>query len=372
MNLDGFRSLFPALKSVVYLNTATVAPAARPVLDALRRVEKEWETGQFSWHSWEAEAHATRGAFARLIGAKEQSVALMTTLSEAAATIARSMTPTNGGRVVVGDLEFRSNLFPWMALESAGFEVTLVPPRGGVVRTEDLVRAVDERTVLVAVSEVQSSNGFRVHLAEVATRCREVGARLFVNLTQLVGALRFDVASCDPDFVAAHGYKFVLAPRGASWLYVREDRLNEVEPLAANWKSVSEPYATYYGGPYELAPDARKLDAALAWLPWVGAKAALDIHATLDRKEVEERCLSLAGTFRSGARQAGLDAVPEEAPSHIVALNVPDPVGLKKRLAENRVEAAVRGGLLRLGFHAFNDESDVEAALGALPLNNKR
>lgn len=366
MDLTEFRSLFPSLQRIVYLNTATVAPAASPVLDALRRAETEWESGQFSWHAWEAEAEATRGAFARLIGAKEETVALMTTVSEVAATVAGSLSPASGGRVVVGDFEFRSNLFPWMALRSRGFEVTLVPSREGVVRTEDLVAAIDDKTVLVAVSEVQSSNGFRIRLADVADRCRGVGARLFVNLTQLVGALRFDVGSFEPDFVAAHGYKFLLAPRGASWLYVRADRLDEVEPLAPNWKSVSDPYANYYGGPYELADGAKKLDAALAWFPWVGAKAALDIQASLDRVEVEKRCLSLAGTFRSEARSAGFTTIAEEEPSQIVGLSVPDPDGIKRRLAEQRIEAAVRGGFVRVAFHAFNNEEDIESGLKAL------
>lgn len=357
-----FRALFPALDRLVYLNTATVAPAASPVLDALRRVEREWESGEFSWQAWEREAHATRALFARLIGAKEEQIALRSSLSECAATVARSLPD---GRVVVGAREFRSNLFPWLALRAHGREVVEVPVVDGIVRTEALVRAIDERTALVAVTEVQSSNGFRVRLDEIAARCRDVGARLFLNLTQSLGALRFDVAEARPDFVATVSYKWLLGTRGAAWLYVRPDRLEELEPLAPNWKSVTEPYAEYYGGPLDLASEARRLDASLAWFPWVGTRAALDLVLSLDAAAVEARCLSLARAFREAAERASFALVPEEAPSHIVGVRLPDPDAVKRRLAERNVIAAVRGGYLRLGFHAFNDERDVDLALRA-------
>ncbi len=365
-DFGAFRSLFPALERFVWLNTATVAPGARPVLDALARAEREWEEGRFDWQAWEAEADATRSLFGRLIGAGPSDIALVHSVSEAAATVARSLA---GGRVVVGAREFRSNLFPWLQLRERGLEVVEVPATDGVVRTRALVEAIDERTTLVAVTEVQSANGFRVRLGQIARRAKEVGARLFVSVMQSLGALRFDVRDDAPDFVVSHGYKWLLAPRGAAWLYVRHDRLDELQPLAANWKTVADPYADYYGGPLTLAPGARRLDTSLAWFPWIGAKAALELLLSYDASAIEARCLALARSFRDGARDLGYALVPEEAPTHIVGVAVTDPEPLRARLAERRVIGAVRGGFLRLGFHAFNDESDVAAALDALRLS---
>lgn len=361
-DFGAFRALFPVFEHRVWLNTATAAPAARPVLEALRGAEEEWSDGRFDWQAWEAQAHATRATFARLAGAAEADVALMHSLSEAAATVARSLP---AGRVVVGAREFRSNLFPWLALEARGFDVAVVGDTDGVVPGERLADAIDEETVLAAVTEVQSSNGFRADLGAIAARCRETGARLFVNGTQSLGAIAWEPAM-RPDYLAVHGYKWLLAPRGAAWLAVRPDRLAELEPLAPNWKSVPDPYGEYYGEPLALAPDARKLDTSLPWLPWVGARPALELVAALDAKDVEARCLALARAFREGAAAAGFRLVPEELPSHIVGVTVGDPEGLEERLRAHRVVVAVRGGFVRVGFHAFNDERDVDAALRAL------
>jgi selenocysteine lyase/cysteine desulfurase len=363
MDLRAFREQFPALERYAWLNTPTVPPGNRPTLEAVRRVVAEWERGEFSWQAWESEAHATRDRFATLIGADPSQVALIHALVEGAATVAASLPR---GKVVVGEAEFRSNLFPWLALGDRGFDVVEVPARDGVIPTEALAEEIDERTVLLAVSEVQSSNGHRVDVPTLAARCREAGSRIFVNLTQALGALRFDVAEAQPDYVAAHGYKWLLGPRAAGWLYVRPDRLSELQPLMPNWKSVPDPYEDYYGGPMELASDARKLDTSLAWFAWPGALAALDLLLSLDAIEVERRCLELASAFRQGARDRGLRPVPEELPSQTVALDVPDPDALQERLRNRDVVGAVRGGRLRLGFHAFNDEGDVDRALEAL------
>jgi selenocysteine lyase/cysteine desulfurase len=363
MDLRSFREQFPALERYAWLNTPTVPPGNRPSLEAVRRVIDEWERGEFSWQAWEGQANETRARFAELLGTDAEQVALIHALVEGAATVAASLPP---GKVVVGAAEFRSNLFPWLALQRRGFEVVEVSASDGVIPTEALAKEVDEGTVLLAVSEVQSSNGYRVDVPALAERCREVGARIFVNLTQCLGALRFDLARTDPDYVAAHGYKWLLGPRAAGWLYVRRDRLAEVQPLAPSWKSVPEPYEDYYGGPMELAPDARKLDTSLAWFTWPGALAALDLLRSLDPEAVERRCLELASAFRQGARDRGFHLVPEELPTQTVALDVPDPDGLWERLGAQDVVGAVRGGRLRLGFHAFNDESDVDRALEAL------
>lgn len=91
-----------------------------------------------------------------------------------------------------------------------------------------------------------------------------MGARLFVNLTQSLGALRFDPAEVRPDYFATHGYKWLLCPRGAAWLVTRPDRVDELEPLAPSWKSTAPPHG-YFGGPADLAPDAGRCDASPAW-----------------------------------------------------------------------------------------------------------
>jgi selenocysteine lyase/cysteine desulfurase len=363
MDLTEFRRQFPALRSITWLDTATAPPAATVVADALDGARRAWAEGAFDWQDWEIEADATRGPFGALIGADAETIALLPSLSEAAATVAQSIP---AGRIVVGADEFRSNLFPWLATEARGSTIATVPSRDRVLRTEDLVAAIDGTTVLVAVSAVQSSTGTRVALGDIADRCRDLGARLFVNATQQLGALRLDAGELRPDYLASHGYKWLLGPRGAAWLHVRPDRIDELRPLAPSWKTVSDPLADYYGGRVDPAPGARKLDASLAWFAWVGARAALDLVRSLDPDQVERRALGLASSLRAEAEEMGFRAIPEQQPSQIVSLAVADSETTVRELAARGVRGAARDGLVRLGFHGFNDTDDLGAAVRAL------
>jgi hypothetical protein len=86
----------------------------------------------------------------------------------------------------------------------------------------------------------------------------------------------------------------------------------------------------------------------------------------LPRLEVERHCLRLAGLFREGARAAGAVPVGDGLPSHIVAARVADPAAVLAGLDQADVRANALGDRLRVGFHYFNDESDVDAVVGVL------
>ena len=261
MEISHFRGQFPALGAKVWLKTASVGPAALPVLAALRAAVDGWERGELDLRTWDAEAQETRALFARILGADASQIALTTSVAQAAATVA-ALVPR--GRVVVGENEYRSNLFPWLALRDRGFTVAEVPMPEHVLRSESIVDAIDDATVLVAVSDVQSASGSRVDLVAIGDRCRHVGARLFVDATQSLGVLRFPLREAAPDYVVAHGYKWLIAPRGAAWLYLRDPPEEQV-PIAPSWRSAPDPFASFSGGPLELASDARRMDASPAW-----------------------------------------------------------------------------------------------------------
>jgi selenocysteine lyase/cysteine desulfurase len=365
MDWNELRELFPATQGQAYLNCATYGPAARPVLDAMRRAQAGWSSGRGSWLAWEAEAEGARSAFARLLRTSSDNVALLPAVSVAAGQVAENVPFTERANLVVGEGEFRSNLFAWLLQERRGFEIRTVASVDGRMPAEDWLAAIDANTACVAVSSVQSSNGYRVPLAPLIEACRSNDARLFVDGTQSVGALDIDLDGID--FLAVGGYKWLLGPRGTAYLYVAPHRLEELSPLSAGWKTSSEPYAGYYGPPLDLAPRASRLDVSLAWLDWVGAAPGLELILGTGIERVEAHDLGLAAHFRAGLASLGLESsVQGGEGSQIVGLRLSDPDKVRQALEREQVVAAVRGGYLRVSFHAFNNEDDVERALAAL------
>lgn len=327
-----------------YLNTATYGLPPRSSVEAVERALAGWRRRE-PWEQWEEDGEACRGLFAALVGGSAEDVALVPALSSAAGLVAASLRAESGDNVVLCEDDFTSTLLPWRGLESRGVELRLRPLAA-------LLEAVDGRTALVAVSSVQSADGALADLDAL----KASGVPLFVDATQAVGAVPVDVEGVD--YLAAHPYKWLLAPRGVAFLYVRRDRLAEIEPWTAGWKSAARPYDHYYGLP-ELTPDARRLDVSLPWLVVAGARPSLELVAGLGVGRIAAHDLELARRFASG-----LGLLEPDSP--IVRLEVADAEAAVERLHAAGVSCSVRAGSMRFCFHLYNDAADVDVALDAL------
>ena len=367
VNWNDVRALFPCTRELTYLNTASYGPGPTPVMEAVSRSLADWSAGRGDWQDWDRVGEDARRRFAQLLDIASEQVALLPTMSLAAGQVAWSLPEPGGGRpvIVVGEDEFRSNLFPWLAQERRGFEIRSVPFREGRLDASDVAAAIDEQTAVVALSCVQSATGYRIDLRRVIDACRAHGARLFVDGTQAVGALQMSMDGID--YLAVSGYKWLLAPRGTAYLAVAPEHVGTLQPLAPNWKTPADPYAEYYGPPYRPPAQASRIDQSLAWHSWVGAAAGLQLLHDIGIAAIETRCLALAARFRRGLADIGRSPQFAEAESsHIVGVRIADPVSVKRSLRERGVVAAVRHGYLRVAFALFNDESDVDRALQVL------
>lgn len=357
-----FRGMFPAAATSVWLDTPGCPPGAQPVVDALTRTLADWSTGDFNWLDWDSVPQETRSLIAAQMGVSEQHVALMTSVSEAASTVAGVIPP---GRIVMLENEYRSVLFPFLRLQSGRHEVALVPAAQGENSTQALIEAITADTSLIAVSEVLSSDGVRLDLFALKEAADAVGARLFVDCTQAFGALATDYAALGADYVAFHGYKWLLCPRGTAALVTRPDRAGELVPLAPGWKSTALPHG-YFGGPDKLATSAMRLDSSPAWFSWIGACAALKIHAGLDREQVEKHICTLVQRFVDSARNLGFSSPAQGLPSHIAVLEFPAVPDLPRVLRERGIRAAATETRLRIGAHYFNSDADIDRVLEVL------
>lgn len=360
---DEFRALFPALDEWAWLDTPGSPPGARPVLEAVRGALDDWESGRFSWLAWDATVEAARAAFADYTGVAASRVAVMGSVAEAVSTVAAALP---AGSIVVGENEYRSVLFPLLAL-GPDHPVIRVPESDGVVTAELLAEAIRPDTVLVAVSDTLTSNGNPVDLAVLRRATDAIGVRMLVDLTQSLGVLHRNLDALDADFTVVHGYKWLLCPRGAAWLVARTDRLAELRPLLPSWKSTDPPHG-YFGGTLALPETGSRLDTSPAWFSWIGAVAALDVLARLDPDDVRSHCVEVAARWHTIAIDLGLRPVLPRQESHIVVVEADEEFAeeLPEHLASARVKASVTGRRLRVGVHYFTDDDDIDRLADAV------
>ncbi|MFB9236750.1 aminotransferase class V-fold PLP-dependent enzyme [Plantactinospora siamensis] len=328
-----------------WLNTASYGLPPRPAWDALQAALADWRVGRTSWEGWGAASERSRAIFAELIGVSAADVTLNATVSALLAPVASAL--PSGAVVLAPEIEFTSNLFPWLAQADRGVRVRTVPaPR--------LADAIDAGTHLVAFSLVQSADGSVAPYDEIVAAARRHGALVVVDASQACGWLPFDALAADAVVVAA--YKWLMAPRGAAFGYLAPALRERLIPSAAGWSAGREVSESYYGPPLRLADDARRFDTSPAWFSWVGAAPALDILRRVGVAAVQRYDVGLANRFL-----AGLGRPPGN--SAIVSVDLPDAAD---RLAAANIRAAVRAGRLRASFHLYTTVDDVDRAVAAL------
>jgi selenocysteine lyase/cysteine desulfurase len=315
----------------------------------MHRAVDEWQAGTADWvRAWDMRGETCRAAFGALIGKPADCVALVPSASVGVGTIAGSLTAAD--TVVVPDDEFTSLLFPLLV---AGRE------RGITVRTvpfECLAESIESDTTLVAFSLVQSQSGRTANLDGIVNAAKAVGARTLVDATH---AVPFVPVNKPVDFLVCAAYKHLLCPRGVAFLYVAKDHWGNVPPSLANWRSTSNPYGQYYGGPLDLAPTAARFDVSLAWFSWAGAAVSLKLLGEWQRGGLLDEVVGLA---RRLASQLG---VPEPVGS-VVSVPVDEAEAPRATLAEAGIKAALRAGSVRLSPHVYNTAEQIDRAASAL------
>ena len=327
-----------------WLNTASFGLPPRPAWEALQAALADWRVGRTSWEGWDSSTGRSREAFARLIGVDPADVTVGAAVSQVLAPVAAAVLHP-GARVLTPDVEFTSNLFPWLA--QPGIVVRTVP-------AGELAGAVHGGVDLVAFSLVQSATGEVARYDEIVSAARDAGALVVVDATQACGWLPFDPTLADAVVVAA--YKWLMAPRGTAFGYLAPALRDRLTPHAAGWYAGADVHSSYYGPPLRLATDARRFDISPAWFSWVGTAPALELVERIGVGAIHDHNVALANRFLTG-----LDQPP--GGSAIVIVDVP---GAEEKLARAGVRAAVRAGRVRASFHVYCTVDDVDLALDAL------
>jgi selenocysteine lyase/cysteine desulfurase len=343
MDVDLVRSLWDPEPG--WLNTASYGLPPAPAWDELQRALEVWRHGSESWEPWGESTERARRAFARLVQVQPSRVAVGSTVSELLGLVAASL--PDGARVVVPEVEFTSNLFPWLVQQDRGVQVVTVP-------TDRLLDEITPGTAVVATSLVQSSTGEIAVLDDVVAAAREVDALVVVDGSQAVGWLPVDASQVDA-FVCV-GYKWLMSPRGSAFLALSEGLQERLRPINAGWYAGADVHTSYYGPPLRLATDARRFDVSPAWFSWVGTAPALELLEQIGIEQVRAHDVALADRFR-----AGLGLPP--GGSAIVSTTVD---GAREKLERAGIRAATRAGALRASFHLYSTEADVDSALNAL------
>ncbi|MGC9320099.1 MAG: aminotransferase class V-fold PLP-dependent enzyme, partial [Armatimonadota bacterium] len=235
---------FPVRDELIYLNHAGVCPIPARTASAVAEMAEDCrDFGAWNFDRWHAVAERCRQRLADLMGAQTHELAFVKNTTSGLMMAAESIPWREGDSVVVADIEFPANVYPWLNLQRRSVRTRFVPARGRFPTVDDYAAACDQSTRAIAVSWVQFATGQRADLAELAEMAHRSGGYLVVDAIQGLGALEIDVHDLGIDVLAADGHKWLLGVEGCGVLYVSSDVIGDLEPFWRGWASVPEPHS---------------------------------------------------------------------------------------------------------------------------------
>jgi len=371
---------FPILNNLNFMNHAGVAPISGRAAKAIQRYTQQAQTAGYYKAGWYATAKQVKRLAAKLIGAKsEAEIAFVANTSTGISMVAKGLDWHPGDNVVITNVEYPANRYPWQDLERFGVELIQVKQRpDGRVDVQDMVEAITNRTRVVSVSHVQYASGYRIDLQPISEMVHRAGGHLCVDAIQSMGVMPVDVDAMGIDFLAADGHKWLLSPEGCGVFYAKQDLIPLLHPNVVGWMNMVD--SIHYGDyRFEFEDDARRFEPGSYNIPGIlGLGASLELLLEVGMDEVWSRVEALTGRLCDGLADKGYRVDSPKGPgerSGIVIFDRPDPTvrptpELEKIVAileDRRIIIVVREGRLRASPHFYNTLQQIDALVDALP-----
>jgi isopenicillin-N epimerase len=374
------RQYFLLDQNIVFLNHGSYGATPRPVFEAYQhwQLRLERQPVLFLGRQFNELMYAARQALGEYLHTGADDLVYIPNATHAVNIIARSCRLAPGDEVLTTDHEYGACDFTWeTACERAGARYIHwpipLPVRSREQIVEQFWQGVTPRTKVIYLSHITSPTALRLPVEEICRRAKEAGIFTVIDAAHSPGQIPVDLQAIQADVVFGNCHKWMLAPKGSAFLYVRREMQPIVEPLVVSWGVHATP---------EIATGSHFVDR----LQWTGTRdpaAALSVPSAIQfmrEQSWDQVRLGCHTLLRQAVERicdlTGMDALyPLEADfcsqMAIAPLPACDPAALKHRLYdEYSIEVPViqwqDRQFIRISIQAYNEQPDVDALLQAL------
>jgi selenocysteine lyase/cysteine desulfurase len=356
------RSRFPIFEQLVYVNSCSQGALSAAVRQAYADYLTGWDERGAPWDYWVERTEAARGAFARLVNAQTDDVAVTTSLSAGVSALASAIDFSVRPKVVISDYEFPTIGQIWHAQQLRGAEVHVVAP-------DELMSAIDERTSVVSITAVCYRNGARLPVEEIAAVARAHGALTVLDGYQALGTYPLDVQELGVDVLAGGVLKYLLASAGLAFMWTRPGLAAELVPTQTGWFADRDIFEMDHRR-YAPSPTARRFQSGTPPIPAIYAGiAGIELMQEIGIAATREHVNALNDRLIAGVDELeGVVVTPREHEQRgaLVCIASTDSPALVGALAADGIVTSERDGNLRVSAHAYNNEDDIDAVLTSL------
>ncbi|MDQ3265082.1 MAG: aminotransferase class V-fold PLP-dependent enzyme [Myxococcota bacterium] len=370
-----WRSEFPILdKKAGYLISNSLGAMPRQVYDQLKAYADLWASeGVVAWHTWMPMVPQTAGMLGRILNAPPGTMTMHQNVSTLTSILISALDFSGKrNKVVTTELNFPSVVYNWVAQQERGARVEVVKSRdGGLnIQTEDLIRAIDDTTLVVPLDLVLFRSSGLLEIQPIIEAAHRHGAMVVLDCYQATGAVPINVQALKVDCLLGGSVKWLCGGPGAAYLYVREDLIPRLKPRMTGWFSDKQPFDFRFGE-VDYAEDAHRFMGGTPSVPTLyQARAGYEIIEKVGVVAIREKSLRQTTLLMELADAQGLTVRTPRAPErrgNTVCMEFEGSEDACGKLIERGFVVDHRPGAgVRVSPHFYNSDEECRAIMAEI------
>jgi isopenicillin-N epimerase len=368
---------------VAYLNSGAFGPVTHRAYASVTQLRRQLAENpsefllrrvpSLLWHA--------RERLASFLGGDPRRLLFTTNVTEAANLVAHSLRLVGQGEILMSDQEYQTMRWCWERIAARrGLTINIfhLPPRPTCA--EDIVsaavRAMTDRTRLIFLSHIVSSNGLILPVEDICRIARRNGILSVIDGAHAPGQVPVDLKTLPCDAYLGSGHKWLLAPVGTGFVHLGADLIEAIEPLLVSWGYRMSASGEDRDRPdqFGTTPHLRRLECqgTRDFCPWLAVPDAIDALECFPMTDRLDRMRNLAFYTRVALQdQSGLECITPQADQLSAAMTSFAMYGFGDTLLlhnwlwqQHRIEVALMthegGQILRVSTHVFNTEAEID------------
>ena len=368
------RAHFPYLKKgIIYFNHASDSPISTEVKKAIVDfVNSRSDDCDFDYKSFLKRAEETKQLLGEMLNCEADRIAFSENTSTGLNILAQGINWKSGDIILLNDVEFPANVYPFLNLEKNGVKVEYIKSKNGIVTAEDVIASIKPQTRLISISFVQFLSGYRVDLEKIGNVCREKNIILCVDAIQGLGAIRLDVTKSKIDFLSCGTQKWMMGIQGLSFIYITKELQDKIDTSPAGWLSVDDAWNLLDFNLKFKETAARYQPGTLNTVAIYALNAALKFFKQFGYDEIEKQVISNSIYFIKKLSELGYDSplknLDDKYIAGIVSVMTDKAGEIFSSLLRMNIICSDRAGYLRFSPHFYNTTNEIDKVVAELKI----
>jgi len=372
--LLNWRSEFPILQETTYLVSNSLGAMPRGVYDSVRAYADTWATrGVRAWgEGWWDMNIQVGNAVAPIIGAVPNTVSMHQNISLAMGTLLScfDFSGTRNKVVIEGGI-FPSVYYVLRGMLPPSAELVIAPGYDGVtLDVQAIVDAIDERTLLVPISQVLFRSAYIVDLSPIIEKAHRVGALVIVDGYHAGGIIPVDFQAMQADIYLGGVLKWMCGGPGGVFMAVRPDHMQTLRPGLTGWQAHKRPFA-FETADMDYREDAFRFLSGTPAVPSLYANLpGVEIIAKVGVDAIREKSMRQTAHMITLADQLGYVVNSPRDPAQRGGTVTIDPLHayeVSKALIARDIVVDYRAGAgIRISPHFYNSDAEVAFAFNQI------